>query len=66
MKKQEIADVVRRHATSARFADAELQVVEAGIRHDGAWWYVPVHPARPFARTDLYYAVLADLEEEMD
>jgi hypothetical protein len=66
MKKQEIADVVRRYATSARFADVGLQVDGAGIRRDGAWWYVPVRPAQPFPRTDLYYAVLADLEEEMD
>jgi hypothetical protein len=66
MKKQDIAGVVRRHAASARFADRGLQVDEAGIRRDGAWWYVPVRPERPFPRTDQYYAVLADLEEEMD
>jgi hypothetical protein len=65
-RRNEIAEVVRRHVTNARFADAMLSVLDDGVRKDGKWWYVPVSPGREFARTDLYYAVLADLEQEID
>ena len=66
MSKHEIAEVVRRHARSVRFADIEIQVDEEGVSHDGDWWYVPVRPVHAFRRTDLYYAFLADLEEDVD
>lgn len=61
-----ISSVVRRHLEGERFADLHMTVLEDGLREDDGWWYVPVKPGQPFRRSDLYYAVLGDLEQEID
>jgi hypothetical protein len=45
--------------------DIILEVLDAPIRREGDWWYVPVRPNRPFPKTYQYYEELTDIEEEL-
>lgn len=66
MRATEIADLVRKHLSAGKYADLQMEVLARAVRHEGDWWYVPVKPGRPFERTDQYYAVLADLEQDIE
>ncbi len=66
MTESQIADVVRRHLAGGTFAGLGMSVLDDGVRQDGDWWYVPVTPSDSFTRTDQYYAVLGDLEQEIE
>ena len=46
--------------------DADLEVVESGVRHDRDLWYVPIKATRPLVRTFELYDTLAEAEDELD
>jgi hypothetical protein len=66
MKAAQIVQLVNGHLATQKYADLQMEVLVDGVRHDANWWYVPIRPTRPFARTDQYYAVLADLEQDIE
>jgi hypothetical protein len=55
MDKQTVIERVRRSLKRHPIPDAELEVVEAGIRQDNGFWYVPVKPSAPLPRSFEFY-----------
>jgi hypothetical protein len=66
MTKQQITELVARHLAGPRFADVQVQIEDEGVRQEDSWWFVPIRPLQHFVRSDQFYAILADLEEEID
>ena len=66
MNKQAVVDRVRRNLKRHQLPNAELEVIEAGVRQDNGFWYVPVKPSAPLSRSFEFYDALAIAEDELD
>lgn len=42
-----------------------VEVLEQGVRQDGGWWYVPVHPTVDLPRRAEYYEALVEAEDSI-
>jgi hypothetical protein len=66
MDKQAVLERVRLNLKRHRMPNAELEVVEDGVRQDNGFWYVPVKPSTPLSRSFEFYDALAVAEDELD
>lgn len=61
---QEIVEKLRTLLSQGELRPFELEVVEAGVRLDEDWWYVPINPKRPETAAFDYALKLDGIEEE--
>jgi len=67
MDKSDIIRLVREHLTSVGHG-IEFEVIEAGVRQDDTWWYVPVLATRSGKDVprEVTVNVYANVEDELE
>jgi hypothetical protein len=61
-----VAEKVRHYLQERHPEGVTLEVIEAAVRQEEFWWYVPIRPSVEPAKRYQYYEILADVEAELE
>ena len=65
MAQEDVLQKVRASLEKHRRPGWTLELLDAGIRQEDDWWYIPVRPGNETRRTVEYYDILAQVEGEL-
>lgn len=65
MTSRQILDTVENTLERHQPVDYRIEMSRDGVRNDGQWWYVVVHPTKPDVRASEYTHALEQVENEI-